>query len=77
MRDDLKSRVNLSPNNLEECAWQLRLLRRELEKDGNDDIVVSIETAIWAMKVLWGRNNPELLTQEELNHWNNCECVPV
>ena len=76
MREDLKSKVNLQPDNLENSAWNLRLLRRELEKDTkNDDIIVSIETAIWAIKVLWGRQNLELLTPEEISHWMNCRCV--
>jgi len=26
------------------------------------------------LKVIWGRQNPELLTEEELSHWMNCHC---
>lgn len=76
-KEMLKKEISLDPDNLEKAAWQLRLLRREMERTDSisNSQYVAIETAIWAMKVLWGKNHPELLTQEEFAAWERCRCA--
>lgn len=75
-KEKLNKQISLNSGSLELRAFVLRNYRHGLEENNaiSDELYLAIETAIWAMKVLWGFKNPDKLDELEIQEWLQCKC---